>query len=244
MYFTTQEKVRYCDCDCNNRMKVSAAMKYMQQCSSEQLCTLGFSPEKLYAEDLVFLLSKMCIKVHRLPECAETLVVGTAPVTPRGAQFIREFVIESEAGERLLSAFSMWLLVVPSTRKILRPRAFPYSIDFQQPTLDGIIDDIEIPKGSQTVPYCMKIPVRYSHIDVNHHVNNTFYADFVCDALPYSALAAQGIDHIAVRFQNEATIGQVLEVHVHQTGAASYYLSGLHEGSPCFEAVAALKDLS
>lgn len=240
MYFTAATKAHYYDCDCNNRLKISSAMKYMQQTSSEQLEYLGFSVEKLLAEDMVFLLSKMCVKVHRMPVCNERLVVGTAATTPRGARFVREFVLDSLSGERMISALSLWILVNPATRKILRPAKFPYDMSFQKEQLDGVIDDISFPKQEGLERPHVKIPVRYSHIDVNHHVNNTVYADFVCDLLPYDQLSAQGIDTLVISFQNEAKWGDVVEIYTNVLGRDEYHVVGLHGDAPCFEALALL----
>lgn len=241
MYFTTEAKANYYDCDCNNLLKISAAMRYMQQTSSEQLEYLGFSPAKLYEEGMVFLLSKMCIKVHRMPVCTENLVVGTAPVTPRGARFVREFIIDSPAGERLLSGLSLWILVNPGTRKILRPASFPYALSFQEAALGGVVDDIAFPKQREQASLSMRVPVRYSQIDVNHHVNNTVYADMVCDALPYEELTARGLETLAISFQNEAKWGDLIDISTTGLDDGEYHMVGLHGGAPCFEALARLR---
>lgn len=241
MYFTTQAKANYYDCDCTNRLKISSAMKYMQQTSSEQLEYLGFSPDKLYSESMVFLLSKMCIKVHRMPLCSEELVVGTAPTIPRGARFVREFIIDSREGERLISALSLWVLVDPGSRKILRPQQFPYPIPFQSSQLTAIIDDIALPKGLKEKAECLtEIPIRYSHIDSNSHVNNTVYADFVCDVLPYEELTFCGLDTLTIGFQNEARWNEVVRVSTQRLAPSEFAVTGLHGGLPCFAALVTL----
>lgn len=237
MYFYAEERVKYYDCDCNNQLKISAAMKMMQQTSSEQLEQLGFSVEKLFAEDMVFLLSKMCVKVHRMPVSSERVYVGTAPVTPRGARFVREFVIESPNRERLVSAFSLWILVNPATRKILRPASFPYALQFQESHLEQIIDDVAFPKALETRGEVREISIGYSHLDVNCHVNNTIYADFICDCLPFPLLRDQGLDSMVIHFQNEAKWGDQLQITTHPQSSEEFYLTGYHGTGPCFEAL-------
>lgn len=240
MVYTTRVRVNYYDCDTENRLKISAAMKYMQQTSSEQLEALGCSVEKLYEEGMVFLLSKMCIRIHRMPVCSEELIVGTSPVTPRGARFVREFTIETLQSERLISAMSLWLLVHPESRKIIRPKSFPYTLDFQPSNLTEVIDDIPFPKGEGESEKVLSIPVRYSQMDVNRHVNNTVYADFVCDALPYDELTGRGLETLVIGFQNEARYGDMVDISRSFCGEGEYHLTGLHGGRPCFEALAML----
>jgi acyl-ACP thioesterase len=215
-------------------------MKYMQQTSSEHLESLGLSPEKLIGEGMVFLLSKMNIKVHRTPLCTEKLVVGTAAVEPRGVRFLREFVIDSEDGERLLSALSLWVLVVPASRKIIRPKHFPYDIDFQEARLTGIIDDVAFQKDVALPENSTNVPVKYSLLDCNAHVNNTHYADLVCDALPYDALLERGLDTLILSFQNEAKWGDTIRSSASPLNGGRYYVAGVHDRGDCFEALVTL----
>ncbi|HHY52745.1 MAG TPA: hypothetical protein GX499_05805, partial [Clostridiales bacterium] len=110
MYYRQNRTVAYYECDVNNRLKLSGALQYMQQVSSLQLASLNQSPERLYREGLVFLLVKTNLKIERMPLCSEEVSIGTAAVGTKGPRFVREFVIDSARGERLISAYSLWVL--------------------------------------------------------------------------------------------------------------------------------------
>lgn len=168
--------------------------------------------------------------------------MGTAPLTPKGPRFYREFVMDSSEGERLVSAMTLWILVDPVTRRILRPASFPYPIDFQEPGLKGIIGDIPLPKGMETGPPTLTIPVRYSHIDVNGHVNNTFYGDFTMDALPAELATGHSLDTVVISFQNEARLGEAVEIASTVLPGGETYIKGLHGGTACFEAMVSLRN--
>lgn len=238
MYYTSPMKVNYYDSDYNNQLKLSAAMKYMQQNSSEHLDAIGIGTELLLREQIVFLLSKMCIKIHRMPLCNEPVLVGTAAVSPRRAQFVREFVFDTPQGERLISALSFWLMVNPQTRKILRPATFPYDFQFQESQLTEIIDDVPMPKERGERQGSITVPVRFSHLDSNRHVNNTAYADLVCDILPFELLTTAGIDTFALAFRHEAKKGDILEISSYRQDDQQYYTCGQVDGGACFEAMA------
>lgn len=235
-------RANYYDCDANNLLKISAAMRYMQQTSSEHLETLDLSPVKLYNEHMVFLLTKMCIKVHRMPSVAEPLIVGTAATGIIGPRFVREFVIDSPTGERLLSSLSLWILVDPETRRILRPASFPYPIPLQSTVINGAIDDVSFPKLLETGERPKTgVEIRYSHLDTNSHVNNSVYADFVCDALPYDVFMGSELDTLVIGYQNEAKHGDFVEMTTSTLSDKEYYISGKCRDTACFEALAILK---
>lgn len=241
MAFNKPGQVNYYDSDGNNRLKISAAMRYMQQTSSEHLESAGLSPVKLYNENMVFPLSKMCIKVHRMPQTADKLVLGTAATETCGVKFIREFTIDSDDGERLISAYSQWVLFDHVERKIMRPPSFPYPIPYSEPILNGVLGDIKIPKPPQGLKQTTtNIEVRYSHIDTNNHVNNSFYADFVCDSLPPDKLV-NGIDTLTISFNSEARHGDVLEITAAEIAHLQYHVCGRRGDSVCFEALAGFK---
>ncbi|MFV0399506.1 MAG: acyl-[acyl-carrier-protein] thioesterase [Oscillospiraceae bacterium] len=238
MYYTAIKKVNYYDCDELNRLKISAAIRYMQQTSGEQLDSLGMTFQKLYRENMVFLLSKTCAKVYRMPEAGSEAIVGTAAVQCKGPRFYREFTMETMEGERLISALTLWILVDPATRRILRPSSFPYALPFSQPRLEGEIGDVKLPRMAEDMAYSQShVDIQYSHIDNNGHVNNSYYADFVCNTIPYKDLLRRGIDTMVLSYQNEAVVGDRLELVQHRLGDTEYYLNGTHGGKPCFEAM-------
>lgn len=245
MYYTKDMTVSYYESDINNRLKLSGALRYMQQTSSEQLAALGQSPEELYAQGMVFLLTKSNLKIHRMPWCSEKITVGTAAVAVKGPRFFREFIMDTQEGERLISGWSLWVLTDIREHKILRPSAYPHQFPWQEPQLEQSVGDIpipkdsELPRGAPTGGYTQA--VRYSHLDVNAHVNNCIYGDFVCDALPQDVLLTSQLDRVAIHFQKEAKMGSNLEISTVKVNDFTYKIGGKQGENPCFEALVELK---
>lgn len=242
IYFTVEDKVDYFDCDNRNAMRMSAAVRCMQRCSCEQMIRLGIPLEKLIAEGMSLILTKICLKVHRLPVCNEPLLVGTIPVGPVGVKYHREYFIDSQDGERLISAFSYWVLINPTTGKLVRPSQCPYDWDLKPSLVEKIIGDIPFPKRPGPESVRTSIAVRYSDIDWNDHVNNTIYADFVCDALVDELHADRKIDIFAIRFKNESRLGDRIDVSAEILRDETRYLVGRHERGTCFEALVRFKE--
>ena len=239
MLYTAKIKAFYHDCDVQGHLKLSAAMRYMQQISGDHLESLGFSAEKLLSENMVFMLSRTCIKFHRIPLATELMMLSTAPTAVKGVRFVREFAIDSTHGERLISATTLWVLIDPASRKILRPSSFPYGLPLHPSFASGDTEDIVIPKLTLEPTQRSNIDIRYSHLDINNHVSNSLYADFICDILPYEHLLERGIDSFAINFQNEVKLAQTLLIERSDidTRAGEYYMRGKSsENSQCFEA--------
>ena len=247
MIHTAKSKVMYHDCDVRGCLKISAAMRYMQQVSGEHLEVLGFPAEKLLHEEMVFMLSRVCIKIHRMPAAAELMTLATAPTAVQGVRFVREFSIDSERGEKLASAVTWWVLINPESRKILRPASFPYELRLQPSFAGYFIEDISMPKPAAAQPHQSgSVDIRYAHLDINNHVSNSMYADFICDILPYEQFLERGIDVFSVNFQNEARWGQTLMIERHNIDAAGsdHYIRGkTQENTTCFESFVRLRPI-
>ena len=242
MLYTKNTSAMYYDCDINNNLKMSAAMQYMQQTSSEQMELAGIAPGKLMAENMVFLLSQSALIVNRMPQAAEKINITTAATAYRGARFVREFAIETPGGEQLVSSSTLWILVNPASRRIIRPADFPYAIELEKSFVPEELADISFPKSPEALADReLLIPVRYSQLDCNRHINNGIYADFVCDVLDYDELDSRGIQSLTIKFQNEAKHGDSLKISRYTIKTGEYYIEGSHERAGCFQALVNLK---
>jgi len=237
MYYRNELVVSNYESDAKNLLRPSGMLRYMQQTSAMQLVERGQSGQELYEKGMAFLLTKVNMKVHRGPTCAEKISIGTAATPPKGVRFIREFIIDCAQGQRLVSCLSLWVLVDVQNHKILRPDAYPYTLGWEEPSLDETVGDIAIPAkfSPDAQTWHTRREIYYSHIDTNAHVNNSVYADFVCDALPHDLLS-RGLTCLTINYRKEAKRGDTLEIETGACGENSYRVVGTNAGAPCFEA--------
>ena len=81
--------------------------------------------------------------------------------------------------------------------------------------------------------------MRYSDTDINGHVNNTRYADFVCDALRLEGLPrSRFLSELQIGYTAESRAGDVLTLEVGEQGG-QHFVKGVDEaGKTHFEAAA------
>lgn len=242
MEYTTTKKVAYYNCDANRNMKVSAALREMQQAGTDHLSDLGLAYEMLYDENMVFLLSKTIANVTKMPVADQVINISTTPGKPIGARFTREAVISDEDMNPLVHILTLWVLVEPESRKIIRPAKFPYELPLNKSLVEGHANDEKFVKLEGTEPYITKnIDVGYSIIDNNGHVNNSSYLDLVTDLMPYDELLLKGIDHVMISYKNEAKFGDTVEISGYHTDKNRYNFIGTKHNGECFEAQILLK---
>ncbi|MBS4784690.1 MAG: hypothetical protein KH009_01090 [Clostridiales bacterium] len=233
--------VPYYQCDLNGNMKLSYLLKIMERAAGDHLTHLGLPYERLYSEGIVFLLAKLGVRIHRCPTAADQLVVETSPQAVKGAQFHRQIRVFGVDGSPLAEIHSVWLMVDPVERKILRPDRFAHEL----PTIP---EEEQMERfGADRIRLAGEIiardsfTVRYSDLDVNRHLNNTVYGDICTDLLPFDELCRRGVGEFLINYRHEALIGETISLTLRQDRESDrYYILGEREEGGCFEAMVRL----
>jgi len=233
--FYTDNNLCFYDCDCYKRAKLSTIMKFLAEAAGADYTARGYAHQTLWERGMVFLLSRTNISIDRMPENTETVTVTTWEHGIKAAQFIRAFELFDQQGEKIISAMTTWLLVDPSSRKILRPDAFDgkMTILADKPIDCDIPGKLRMPNEGKPME---KRTIRFSDLDSNGHVYNAVYGDIVCDLLPLEVLK-KPIRGFQINYQTEATLGEEIELSLatdpEQKGA--YYIEGKNAaGGNCF----------
>ncbi len=140
---------------------------------------VGYLKEK----NMVWVLSSWQIVVERYPQLCENVIVGTAPYAFKGFVGYRNFWMETEAGERLAYANSIWSLMDTVKMTPARPPAEMlegYRLSEMLP-MDYAPRKIAIPDNGQEQE---ELQVRPHHLDTNGHVNNGQHVRMAMDYIP------------------------------------------------------------
>ncbi len=176
-----------------------------------------------------WVLNRMAVEIARYPRYAEPLRIETWSRGIKTFKGYREFRVYDRANALVLSGSSLWLYVNVRTKAIIRVPAevaagFPVCLE--GPSFPDL-ETLEFVMPGATVP-ARSIAVRYSDVDVNEHVNNTAYLDFVQTALVRAGLPAHP-RRVRIRFVKAipADVASV-EVRLERTaaGAAAFVISG------------------
>lgn len=234
--YTQQFRVMDTDCDLNGRIMPGAFLRMAQQISTDHCEAIGMNREFYSNNNAVFLMVKMALSWKRVPEYGEILTLKTMPECAKRATYKRATVVIDQTGESIGVVDSRWVLVDMTTHRIIR-RAPEVFLQLPFDTEVPFALDMTIPKPEQrTVVGQGK--AQYTYCDTNNHLNNSRYADIVCDALPVELLKEKPVKQMTISYHHEIPIGQAFEIERGQIDADSWYVTGSNEGVCFFEAVA------
>jgi len=206
------------DCDFAERLKPSAIMSYFQDTATEHANYLNIGYDDMTAQNLVWIMSRMCFKVFRHPRIGEELTVKTYPEQPQTADVARGYYIFDKAGNKVVAGSSRWAVLAKDTRKIQRcapmfeGRGYDY-IPFKPfDDANKKVEALDFKAAKRVGGFSVQV----TDLDRNVHLNNTRFGDIVLNAAGYDFIKKHAIERFDINFLAESFIGDTIEVYAVQ----------------------------
>ena len=215
--YSERKLIRTSNCDLSGSWRLSNILALMQELAGTHAHFLGCGRDVLLEEGLVWVLSRTELQMDRYPIVGETVRVDTFPMPNRRWFFPRYFLFYDEAGEVIGKASTLWLLMDIHARKMAAPEAalrfLPDNSDLVAPmAFPGNIAPVE---GEEI---CTFYTPANMDIDVNRHMNNTRYADVLCNALSLGDLEEKEFSHVLLHYLKEVLPGTELDISLKRAG--------------------------
>ena len=221
------------DCDLNEKWRPSAILETMQDAAGAHSTLLGCGREELVKKNIVWVLSRCELHMDCYPAVGEKITVHTFPTPTRICFFPRYYIFTDERGDMIGKAGSLWLLLDLGTRRMLPPgevgKLIPDNKDLSVPmNLPATVGKLQ---GEEFVSEYRPV---YTDLDVNGHVNNTRYADLLCNVLGIALMKEYEPDHIILNYNHEVLPEHTVTLHRILKGN-EYRLSGVVNDTVAFE---------
>ncbi|MCR5296509.1 MAG: hypothetical protein K6E17_03780 [Clostridiales bacterium] len=225
--------IRTRDCDMAGRWRISAILEAMQEAAGAHSYLLGCGRDELLKQNTVWILSRCELHMERYPAIGEKVTVHTFPMPTRLSFFPRYYIMTDERGEMIGKAGTLWLLLDIETRRMLPPgdiaRMIPDNRDLTVPmNFPATVGQLQ---GEEFVSE--HIPV-YTDLDVNGHVNNTRYADWLCNTLGIGMMTESEPESFIINYNREVLPDQRVTLH-RILKDRQYRLSGYVDGAIAFD---------
>lgn len=227
-------------CDSNANLRVTEMLRFMQQCSSSQLENSAISQEKLVKMGKTYVLCRLNISIYKSVHPGEEIEVSTWPCESRGLSLTRCYQVRVD-GSIVAEAITVWGVVDIETRRLCRVSSLPVDLECEEPLELDSPSRVYIP-SELNLNLVGERTVVYSDLDINSHVNNTNYADMICDFLP--EMQQKRVIMMGISYVSEAKLGEVLKVYMTKS-EGQYYIRTLKEsGEVNMEAIVMLERIN
>lgn len=181
--YSFESRIRYSEVGTDGRLSLESLLDYYQDCSTFHSEDIGLGLEYLKEKHMAWVLSSWQIVVERYPRLGENIIISTAPYEFKGFIGYRNFWMETESGERVSCANSVWSLMdldKMAPAKPPREMLTGYKLSERLP-MDYAPRKIMMPEGGVEQE---KIQIRIHHLDTNGHVNNGQYVRIAAEYIP------------------------------------------------------------
>lgn len=230
-HFTEQITVLNADGDFRRKLKPSALFRYVEQAAGDHARAYGMDDDFFAAHHTAFLVGKQAVEIYRMPVRAETITLDTAcEPCKKGSMKRITYLLDGE-GNKLAMVDCRWIVVDTDTAHILRQPGW-HTPDYENETLPEELPQLVHKSKELTLAGSWK--AGYSLCDLNGHVNNSYYLDIACDALPLDVFRKGELRFASIKYHREIPMGAEVEVSYAPSGDG-WYVAGRREEHLAFE---------
>jgi len=206
-------KVRSSEVRPDGKAKMQTIFDLFQETAGNHALKLNFDVTQLQEKQLTWVLHRLQVRIERYPEWRETVTVRTWPSGGDSLRAYRDFLILDSEENILGRALSYWLMIDLDSR---RPVRIPNEVLNMAPS--DIKHVLPVKKERPTPPEETDVEkifsVRKSDLDVNNHVNNARYVEWITETLSEEEL----LQTLDIEFKSECSYGNEVRVTTHRSG--------------------------
>ena len=195
--------------DCFGRCKPSSLLRFSQEAAEEHCLALGADWDTMAAKNYFWAIVRQRIEITRLPKTGETVTLKTWPLPTTKVAYPRAAEGFDEEGNSLFRLISIWVIMDMTSRAMILPgksgvqvQGISFGSELKAP--------LGLPAGDYTKEAFRR--VSFSDLDMNGHMNNTRYLDWLCDLKSADYHKNHPVKAVSICYSNEALEGQLLHL--------------------------------
>ncbi|VFQ42718.1 acyl-[acyl-carrier-protein] thioesterase [Desulfoluna butyratoxydans] len=198
------------DCGPTGRMVPAAMLRYFQEGAMRHSDAAHGAFDRVSDFGLFWVMAGMRAEFETLPMRGESVHITTWHGGRGPLLFYRAFKAVGDDGRTLASAVSSFALVSLETRRMVRTSAFPVKVPVcelgaeHEALVPERLGTMEVPDGG------LHWQAGFRDLDINGHVNNVRYAEWVLESVPPEVLMNRALARLELEFKSEIRFGERL----------------------------------
>lgn len=232
--FTQKHRLRSPEVDLYGRWRASDIFLVMQELAGGHSLQLGCHMKDLMPRGITWVLSRVHMQMNMYPQLGEEVILKTWTGGVQRVIFPRFFVFERPDGTVLGSAHTLWLLLDLDKRRMVGADALgvDYPSDKNIPAPAAAPVKLTAPAQLEHMMYRR---ARYSDLDINRHMNNTRYIEWICDLFASDAYVDQALSSLTINYTHEIAPDMDVGLYLHRQ-SPEFYVVGKDEQITFFTA--------
>lgn len=219
--YSLQATIPYDMADLNSLVRLPQLMALVMQVSGLHSVEIDMADDKILKEfGLVWIISDHTIKIKRLPHFLETVTIKTQPLFHNRYFCYREYQVFDQEGQEIVNMVTNFMLMDFESRKVqsVVPEIVEaFQSEFQKTIRRGPkFKNLEEAKGRE-------FSVRYYDLDMNGHVNNGKYLEWIYESLGSDFLSSHTPTSLYIKYNREVMADSVVDSQVELVDLVSHH---------------------
>jgi len=187
----------------DGKLKLFALFNYLQEVAGNHANELGFGFDDLYRNGWFWVLARLKIQILEIPAWNETISVTTWHKGIDRLFGLRDFIVADAKNKTLMQATSAWAII---DLKNHRPQRIPdiLKVDPEANYGHAINEKLEKIPVFENVFHSAEHIVEMSELDVNNHVNNGKYVEWIMNGYDMEFIQSHQFKSIQINYAEEA----------------------------------------
>jgi len=197
--------IRSYEVNADGRLSIPSIFNLLQDAASNHALKLGVSVPQLLAGNYTWVLSRIYLKMNHYPGWGDVIRVHTWPSGIQRVFALRDFDLR-QGNCSIGSCVSAWIIIDAANRRPIRPTSFARQLNpvDRQHVLEHPLGKLPILKTPQVEK---RFSVRYRDLDINQHVNNVSFIEWLLECIPGMGENGRCLSELEVNFLGEALHG-------------------------------------
>lgn len=217
-----EQLITSADTDFSRQLSLSALVNFHIQIAWHHAEHLGYGMEFLHKHGLVWMLSRLHIRIINTPFWNDTIHMESWPKGIRRLFYMRDFQFADKDGNQISKATSEWLIIDWQTKrpKLYNPDHNVFTENQDKHALEGAVPVLQTPEsGFETFTN----EVVYSDIDLNQHLTTTRYVEWMLNCFELDFLRRNAPSELVINFSREIPYGTEVTIRRYQLPEKNFW---------------------
>ncbi len=207
----------------SKKLGLLGLLNILQDSAVEHAEELGFGLEKMIERQTFWVLARQILKMNEWPKWRDKIEIHTWTRPIDGMYANRDFEIYSNGAKKGSACFS-FMVVDGKTRRAVKPQFSDRELSARKDfNLDFVPSKLKHEFNHEKIK---EFEVRNSDLDLNLHVNNIKYAQWILDAIPFEMHSKYFLKEYEINFLKETLLGDKVKLFDGRPIDQSHYFQG------------------
>ncbi len=213
--------IKVYEADAQGRASITAVANYVQNSAARHYTFLDRERGPFLPSICIWAMTRLELQVLTIPRWQGEVTLETWSRGVDKISAVREFRLLNKRGEPVVLGTSLWVVIDRVSRRLQRLNGLSpkwpslATRTFLNKTPEKV-QELVNPSWSQV------FRAGYSDVDLNRHVNNVKYLEWMIDAYPQQFLESRDVKSVELNFLDSASAGDQILVGTEQVSNSTY----------------------